>query len=168
MYTPGGLATEVAESLMAAGESRGLKPAGLGARDTLRFEASYCLYGHELDEATDPYEAGLFWLVKPGKGDFIGRAALRARKDDPEARRLVGFSLPGRKIARQGYPVFYGDEQVGVVSSGSFAPSLERSLGMALVKRAVRKEPLQVEIRGQRHDVDTVKLPFYSQPALRA
>ncbi len=168
VYTPGGLATEVAESLMAAGESRGLKPAGLGARDTLRFEASYCLYGHELDEATDPYEAGLFWLVKPGKGDFIGREALRARKDDPEARRLVGFSLPGRKIARQGYPVFYGDEQVGVVSSGSFAPSLERSLGMALVKRAVRKEPLQVEIRGQRHDVDTVKLPFYSQPALRA
>ena len=168
IYTPPALAAPVAESLMATGEARGLKPAGLGARDTLRFEASYCLYGHELDEATDPYEAGLFWLVKPDKGDFIGREALRARKDDPEARRLVGFSLPGRKIARQGYPVFCDGEQVGVVSSGSFAPTLERSLGMALVKRAVRKEPLQVEIRGERHDVDTVKLPFYSQPALRA
>ena len=105
LYLPPALATPVAEALMAAGRARGLKPAGLGARDTLRFEASYCLYGHELNETTDPFEAGLFWLVKLDKGDFIGRDALRVRKDDPQARRLVGLALPGRKIARQGFGV---------------------------------------------------------------
>lgn len=168
IYLPWDLATPVAEAIMASGAARGLEPAGLGARDTLRFEASYCLYGHELDEATDPYEAGLFWLVKLEKGDFIGRNALRVRKDDPQARRLVGFAVPGRKIPRQGCPLLSGGASVGVVSSGSFAPSLERALGMGLVRRAARKEALQVEIRGERIDVETVKLPFYTQPALRA
>lgn len=168
IYLPWASGPELAAALMAAGAGQGLQPAGLGARDTLRLEASYSLYGHELDESTDPYEAGLFWLVKLGKGDFIGRDALSVRKDDPEARRLVGFELPGRKIARQGYPVFSGGEKVGAVTSGTFAPSLERSIGLASVKRAHRKEALQVEIRGERLDVETVKLPFYSQPALRA
>ena len=92
-------APSVWRTVLEAGGPLGILPAGLGARDTLRFEASYCLYGNELDEDTDPYEAGLFWLVKLDKGDFIGREALRSRKDDPEARRLVGFALAGRKIA---------------------------------------------------------------------
>lgn len=168
IYLPGRHAATVARALMAAGEARGLKPAGLGARDTLRFEASYSLYGNELDEETDPFEAGLAWLVKMDKGDFIGRDALARRKEDPRARRLLGFSLDGRKIARHGYPVVLGDETVGRVTSGTFAPSLERSLGLALVRRGLRKEPLAVEIRGQRVPLAVEKLPFYSQPALRA
>jgi aminomethyltransferase len=167
IYLPNEAAAAIADSLMAAGEGSGLVPAGLGARDTLRFEASYCLYGNELDELTDPYEAGLFWLVKMKKADFIGREALLARKDDPQARRLVGFALPDRKIARQGFPVMAGELEVGTVTSGSFSPTLERGLGIALVRREFRKEPLSVEIRAERVEVESVKMPFYSQPALR-
>jgi aminomethyltransferase len=168
LYLPPTLAPLVAEALMTAGRPLGLKPAGLGARDTLRFEASYCLYGHELNEATDPFEAGLFWLVKLDKGDFIGRDALRARKDDPQARRLVGLALPGRKIGRQGFAVFAGDEAVGAVTSGSFAPTLERSVAMASVARGAATASLAVEVRGERLAAERVKLPFYLQPALRA
>jgi len=168
IYSPPELAMPVAEALMETGAARGLVPAGLGARDTLRLEASYCLYGNELDEETDPYEAGLFWLVKLEKGDFIGRDALRRRKDDPAARRLMGFSLPGRKIARHGLPLHLGEEEVGRVTSGTFSPSQRRALGMALVGRAHRSEELHVEIRGERLPALREKLPFYSQPALRA
>lgn len=169
LYLAPDAAPALAAALMRAGGARGLVPAGLGCRDTLRFEASYCLYGHELDEATDPFEAGLFWLVKVEKGDFIGRDALRRRKDDPAARRLVGLALPGRKIARQGYAVHADDDApVGAVTSGSFAPTLDQSLAMALVRRDRVKQPLRVEIRGERVDARTVKLPFYTQPALRA
>lgn len=168
LYLPPALAPRVADALLAAGRPFGLQPAGLGARDTLRFEASYCLYGHELNEQSDPFEAGLFWLVKLDKGDFIGRDALRARKDDPAARRLVGLALPGRKIARQGFSVFAGEEPVGAVSSGSFAPTLERSLAMALVDRREAGAPLAIEVRGERLPAETLKLPFYNQAALRA
>lgn len=168
IYLPGRHAPAVAEALMAAGGPRGLQPAGLGARDTLRFEASYSLYGNELDEETDPFEAGLAWLVKLDKGDFIGRDALARRREDPRARRLLGFALPGRKIARHGYPVVLAGETVGTVTSGTFAPWLERSLGLALVRRGLRKEPLAVAIRGEHVPLAVEKLPFYSQPALRA
>lgn len=168
IYLPNEGALSVARALMKAGEGGGLVPAGLGARDTLRFEASYCLYGNELDSETDPYEAGLSWLVKPDKGDFIGREALLKRKVAPDARRLIGFRLPGRKIARQGFPVFNGEEEVGRVTSGTFSPSLEQSLGMALLRRAFTKSELAVEIRGERVPLERVKLPFYQQPALRA
>jgi aminomethyltransferase len=168
IYLPPHLADRAARALMSAGEGAGLAPAGLGARDLLRFEAGYCLYGHELDEETDPYEAALSWLVKPDKGDFVGRDALLARKADSQARRLIGFRLPGRKIARQGFPIFHGDEEVGRVSSGSFSPLLDASLGMARVRRAFTKKELQVEIRGERIPIERVKLPFYQQPALRA
>ncbi len=168
IYLPPALAESEVRRLMDAGEPLGLAPAGLGARDLLRFEASYCLYGHELDEETDPYEAGLSWLVKPDKGDFLGREALLSRKADTEARRLIGFRLPGRKIARQDFPIYHEDREVGRVSSGSFSPTLEASLGMARVGRAYMKKPLQVEIRGERIDIERVKLPFYQQPALRA
>jgi aminomethyltransferase len=168
IYLPGEGAVDAACELLEAGASRGLVPAGLGARDTLRLEASYCLYGNELDPETDPYEAGLSWLIKPDAGDFIGREALLARKGDPEARRLIGFRLPGRKIARQGFAVFHGEEEVGRVTSGTFSPTLEQSLGMALVRRAFTKSELSVELRGERIPLERVKLPFYQQPALRA
>ena len=168
IYLPNELAVETAEALMAAGKDQGIKPAGLGARDTLRLEASYCLYGNELDEQTDPYEAGLFWLVKADKGDFIGRDALLRRKDAPGARRLLGFELPDRKIARHGYAILSEGSAVGHVTSGTFSPSLSRSLGMALVRRDRKDAPLAVDIRGDQVPCRIVKLPFYSQPALRA
>jgi len=168
IYLPPDLAQAEARRLMAAGADRGLAPAGLGARDLLRLEASYCLYGNEMDESTDPYEAGLSWLVKIDKGNFIGRDALLARKGDAEASRLVGFRLPGRKIARQGFPIYFENEEVGRVTSGSYGPSLEASLGMARVRRAFTKKALQVEIRGERIDMERVKLPFYHQASLRA
>ena len=167
IYLPNALAPAVADALLAAGEGRGLLPAGLGCRDTLRFEACYCLYGNELDEETDPFEAGLFWLVKMRKGDFIGREALLARREDPAARRLAGFAMPERKIARHGFPVFSGEKRVGRVTSGSHSPTLGRAFGIALVEREFLKEPLAVEIRGERVEVESVKMPFYSQPALR-
>jgi len=168
IYLPPEVAEPEARHLMEVGGRAGLVPAGLGARDLLRFEASYCLYGHELDEATDPFEAGLSWLVKPDKGDFIGREALLRRKDDLSARRLIGFRLAGRKIARSGFPLFCGDEEVGHVTSGSYSPVLDASLGMARVGRTFTRRELTVEIRGQRIPAERVKLPFYQQPALRA
>ncbi|MDP6418928.1 MAG: glycine cleavage system aminomethyltransferase GcvT [Candidatus Krumholzibacteria bacterium] len=168
MYLPPEMAHGIADRLMDLGADSGLKPAGLGARDTLRFEASYCLYGNELGEETDPFEAGLFWLVKMDKGDFIGRDALRERKQDPSAKRLLGLSLPGRRIARQDFAVFCEDEEVGRVTSGSFAPTLDENLCLALVRRDCLKSDLSVEIRGERVSAIRRKLPFYQQAALRA
>ena len=122
-------------ALMDAGRVFGLQPCGLGARDTLRFEAAMPLYGHEMDETVHPYAAGLGWAVKLDKGPFVGRDALRKLKANP-GRARVGLALEGKRIARQGYPVRLGadDEVVGVVTSGTFAPTLNQSLAMALVR----------------------------------
>lgn len=159
-------AEAVWEALLEAGEGRGLVPAGLGARDTLRLEAAMALYGHELDRETTPWEAGLDWVVKMGKGDFIGRAALERQKEGGVPRKLVGFEVEGRGIARQGHPVLAGDEVVGEVTSGTFSPTFEKALGLAWVP-ADLAEPgreIAIDVRGRRLPARLVETPFYKRP----
>jgi len=151
------------DALIDAGRVFGLQPCGLGARDTLRFEAAMPLYGHEMDESVNPYATGLGWAVKLDKGPFVGRDALRKHKAAP-ARTRIGLALEGKRIARQGYPVTEADgEVVGVVTSGTFSPTLNQSLAMALVKTELSalETPLVVDVRGNLEPARVVALPFY-------
>jgi aminomethyltransferase len=153
------------QALIAAGTPVGLLPAGLGCRDTLRLEAGMPLYGHELNETIDPFTAGLAFGVRLDAENFIGRTALTAAKANPDRLRRVGLELASKRIAREGALVFGGDRQIGRVTSGTFSPTLERSIAMAYVpaaQSAVGTE-LAVDIRGQREPAKVVKLPFYKR-----
>jgi len=145
-----------------AGESFGLKPCGLGARDTLRLEMKYALYGHELSDRITPLEAGLGWITKLDKGDFIGREALLRQKAAGVPRRLVGLEMTESGIPRADYPVFAGEKEVGIVTSGTMSPSLRLGIALALVApecAAVGTE-LQVGIRNRRVGARVAKTPF--------
>ena len=163
IYLPAKMARGVWDRLLDGGSALGAAPIGLGARDTLRFEPGYCLYGHELDEDTSPLEAGLSWVVKLKKGDFIGREALAAEKEKGPARRLVGLEVTGKGIPRQGFTVHQGGETVGRVTSGTFSPTLNKPLAMALVERSVPKEAegITIDIRGRAAGAVQTPLPFY-------
>ena len=152
--------------LLEAGKGHGLIPAGLGARNTLRLEAGFCLYGHEIDDTTTVWEAGLGWICKMDKGEFTGRAALAAQKERGLKRKLVGFEMRGRGIARDGYPVLIESREVGRVTSGSPAPFLQKNIGMAYVPVAASAPGTQMEIgiRNQRVAAEIVPLPFYKRP----
>ncbi len=143
----------------------GALPAGLGARDTLRLEAAMALYGHEIDETTTPFEAGLDWVVKLDKGEFLGRDALRARKAAGIDRKLVGFEVEGRGIARQGHGVVSAGagEKVGEVTSGTWSPTFEKALGLAYVppEMAAAGTPLALDVRGKTLAAKVVDTPFY-------
>jgi aminomethyltransferase len=158
-------APRVWDRLLEAGRDRGLVPAGLGARDTLRLEAGMALYGHEIDAGTTPWEADLGWTVKPDKGDFIGRRALLAQKAAGVERRLVGFEVRGRGIAREGHPVLHDGREVGRVTSGTWSPTFEKALGMARVPAALAAPgtAVEIEVRGRRLPAEVVKLPFYQR-----
>jgi aminomethyltransferase len=152
------------DALTAAGDSHGMAPIGLGARDTLRLEAGMPLYGNELDLDTNPFEAGQGRIVKLDKpGDFVGRTALEKVARDGVGRRLVGLVMQGRGIARHGYPIFTGEKQTGVVTSGTHSPTLGKAIAMAYVAPA-DAEPgtiVDVGIREQRVAAEVVALPFY-------
>jgi aminomethyltransferase len=165
IFVPPSLAMELWTQLMAAGAPFGIAPAGLGARDTLRFEASLCLYGHELDDETTPLEAGLNWLVKLGKRDFVGRAALAAEKERGSKKKLFGFELEGRNIARQGYAVMRGDSMVGKVTSGTYSPTLKKSLCMAYVDADSLAAALAIQVRTSAIPGRRVPIPFYPSRA---
>ncbi len=151
------------EALMDDGRVFGILPAGLGARDTLRFEAAMPLYGHEMDETVNPYAVGLGWAVKLKKGDFVGREALTKFKSDPGKVR-IGLEFDGKRIPRQGYPVKHDGQVVGVVTSGTFSPTLGKPLAMASVLPEVSKLPsLTVDVRGQDEPARVVPLPFYKR-----
>ena len=142
----------------------GVTPCGLGARDTLRLEAAMHLYGQDMTTTTNPFEAGLGWLVHlEMPQDFIGRQALEQAAADGPSQRLVGLKLQGRAIARHDYPVMHKGERVGVVTSGSWSPTLQEAIALALVPTALAKlgTELGVEIRGQVHPATVVKRPFY-------
>jgi len=160
IYLPAGSASACWEELLACGADAGLEPIGLGARDTLRLEAGYSLYGHELDDDTTPLEAGIGWVVKLKAGDFIGRDVLVEQRAAGAPRRTVALSLPGRNIPREGAAVLADGERVGEVTSGSFSPSLEHGIGLARVDAAALERALAVEIRGAAVAAETVKLPF--------
>lgn len=155
------------DKLLDAGKPEGLLPAGLGARDTLRLEAGYCLYGHELTEDITPLEAGLGWTVKLDKGvDFIGRDALVAEKAQGLRRKLVGIELTERGVPRADYPIVQGGEPVGALTSGVMAPTLGKPIGMGYM-RSGDKAPgsiVAIEIRGKQVPAVIVPLPFYKRP----
>jgi aminomethyltransferase len=166
IFVPPGMAVPLWAAIMEASDSAGIEPIGLGARDTLRFEASYALYGHELDDRTSPLEAGLGWVVKLKKENFRGIDALRSQKKVGPPRMLVGFELNGRSIARQGYTVRKDGRDVGKVTSGAFAPTLEKSLCMALVDHdAVGDGEYELEIRNRLATATPTPLPFYKSRA---
>jgi aminomethyltransferase len=145
---------------------RGCKPCGLGARDTLRLEAAMPLYGHELGEDIDPFQAGLSWAVKLDKGDFRGRDALLRRRQDITLPRRIGLELEGKRIAREGAGVSVGGRSAGTVTSGTFGPSLNKSIAMAYLDPARQQPgtPCVVDIRGKEEPARIVSLPFYQRP----
>ena len=167
IYLPDSMTLELWNELLEAGKEYGAAPIGLGARDTLRFEPSFCLYGNELDEETSPLEAGLSWLVKLKKDRFIGRDSLLMEKEQGPERKLVGLELEGRNIARHGYKVMLDGAEIGAVSSGTFAPTLEKSLAMALVSRSVPgdAEGFSIDVRGRSVPASLTGLPFYRSRA---
>lgn len=152
--------------LLEAGKDSGLIPAGLGARNTLRLEAAYPLYGHELDPETTLLEAGLGWICKLDKGEFIGRDVLARQKREGISKKLIGLEMTERGIAREGYPVWIDGNTQGRVTSGSFAPFLQKNIALAFVPPgvAVPGKEIQVEIRGKRIAARQNPLPFYRRP----
>ncbi|HET9232764.1 MAG TPA: glycine cleavage T C-terminal barrel domain-containing protein, partial [Candidatus Eisenbacteria bacterium] len=144
----------------------GLTPIGLAARDTLRFEMGYCLYGNDIDETTTPLEAGLGWTVKLDKGDFVGRDALVAQKQSGIPRRLVGLRPQDeRAIPRKGYTIQSGTKTVGHVTSGTFAPSMELGLGMGYVESSLSGpgSSVTIDVRGKDVPAGVTALPFYTR-----
>jgi len=147
------------------GTEAGVLPCGLAARNTLRLEAGMCLYGHEIDETTTLLEANLGWITKLNKGDFIGRKRLARQKEEGVARKLVGFEVTDRGIARDGQEVLIGGRRVGQVTSGSPAPFLKKNIGMAYVpvESATEGGTLEIDVRGRLVGARIVPLPFYKR-----
>jgi len=148
--------------LFEAGEEFGIKPVGLGARDTLRLEMGFCLYGNDIDSTTNPLEAGLGWITKLEKQSFIGKEALVNVKTKGLKRRLMGFLLPERSIARHGYPIKGEGRMIGQVTSGSFSPVLGKAIAMGYIETdfAVPGAEAIIEIRGQEVRAQITKMPF--------
>ena len=160
-----GQAERLWKALLDAGQPHGIVPAGLGARDTLRLEAAMRLCGSDMDETTTLLEAGLGWIIGWKKTDFIGKAALEAQKAAGVTRRIVGFEMTERGIARAGCPVFIDGVEAGKVTSGTQTPFLKKAIGMAYVP-AARSQPgqvLEIDIRGRRVAATVVPMPFYKR-----
>lgn len=165
LFCPSDDAAALWRALLDKGRAHGLRPVGLGARDTLRLEARLMLYGNDITEQTHPFEAGLGWVVKLDAGDFIGRDALAKIKATGSDRKLVGFEMVGRGIARHGYPIVVDGRRVGEVTSGSPGPTVGRNIGLGYVPRTLSKvgTPLGIEIRGKVVDAVVVTTPFYKR-----
>jgi aminomethyltransferase len=153
-------------ALLEAGKAVSIKPVGLGARDTLRLEARLALYGNDIDETTHPLEAGLGWVVKLDKGDFIGRAALAEAASQPLARKLVGFEMIGRGVARHGYVLRNAEgDAVGACTSGSPAPTVGKNIGLGYVPTSLTSvgTRLLVDCRGKNVEAAVASTPFYKR-----
>jgi aminomethyltransferase len=153
------------DSALEAGSEFKIEPIGLGARDSLRLEMKYLLYGNDMDQDTNPIEAGLSWIVKIDKGDFIGREAIQKVKQEKPSRKLVAFVLQEKGIPRQGYSIFRDGEEVGKVTSGIFSPCLEQGIGLGYVPRKISKSgnSIEIDIRGKKVAAKVVKPPFYKE-----
>jgi aminomethyltransferase len=166
VYVPAEQAPRVFGEILEAGRRHGLKPIGLGARDTLRLEAGMALYGHEIDLQHHPLEAGLAFAVRldAEKGDFVGRSALERLAAHP-TRRLVGVRSDGPRVPRQGYQLFAGEEPVGEVVSGAKSPTLDTNIGTAYVRLGSDRSgtPLELDVKGKRQPCVVQELPFYSR-----
>jgi aminomethyltransferase len=169
LYIPVDGAMDLWNALMGAGSGRGLIPAGLGCRDSLRLEMGYALYGNDLDEDHTPLESGLGWITKLEKGDFIARDVLVKQKGEGVTRRLVGFKLTDRGFPRHGYPITSGEEDVGVVTSGVVSPSLGIGVGMGYVPTELSKAGTQIGVRIRDRIIPAVvhRPPFYTEGSIR-
>jgi aminomethyltransferase len=156
---------ELWSKLLEAGSGEGMLPCGLGARNTLRLESSMCLYGHEIDDTTTPWEAGLGWICKPAKGEFLGRDVLVRQKEKGIERALVGFEMQDRLIARDACSVSIGGQEAGRVTSGSPAPFLKKNIGMAYVPVASKAPGTEISIgiRANQAPARIVPMPFYKR-----
>jgi aminomethyltransferase len=166
LFCANGDAETLWQKLLEAGAPLGIRGIGLGARDTLRLEARLSLYGHEIDETTTPIEAGLGWVVKFDKGDFLGRDALLRRKQQPLEHKLVGFEMVGRGIARQAYPILDSAGQtVGRVTSGAPGLSIGKNIGLGYVPPSLSQvgTTLGIEIRGKAIEAVVCPTPFYKR-----
>lgn len=166
IYMPNALAEKAWNVVFEAGAPFGIKPCGLAARDTLRLEMGFCLYGNDIDDTTSPMEAGLGWITKFTK-DFIDAPVLKAQKENGTARKLVGFELVERGIPRHDHPVLdEAGKVVGKVTSGTQSPTLQKPIGMAYVPTAMAKAgtPLWIDVRGKALKGVVVKLPFLTKP----
>jgi len=154
--------TIVWDRLMEAGAQYDLLPVGLGARDTLRLEMKFCLYGNDIDKTTNPIEAGLGWITKLGKSDFIGKLAIIAHKENLR-RRLVCIEMQERAVPRSGYKLYRGEEEIGIMTSGTHSPSLNTGIGLAYLNRGFTKSgtEIDVDVRGKLKKAIVVKPPFY-------
>ncbi|MEQ9618207.1 MAG: glycine cleavage system aminomethyltransferase GcvT [Deltaproteobacteria bacterium] len=162
IFLPWERGAELWNSIMDTGKPYGIKPCGLGARDTLRIEMGYSLYGHEIDEDISPLEAGLGRYVKMDNGDFLGKVALAKALQDGLKNQIVGFEMIGRGVPRQGYGIFKNGDSLGNVTSGTFSPSLEKPIGLGYLKSEVGiNDNIQVEIRNKMREAETVNIPFY-------
>lgn len=166
LYVEARRAADLWDAVYDATDVIGGKPIGLGARDTLRLEARLCLYGNDIDETTTPLEAGLRWTVAFDKGDFIGREALIRQDDEGIKRRLMGFQMLDRSIARAHHAVYHKDQRIGEVTSGAPAPSLKYNIGLAYLPIEISKinTKIEIEIRGRCHPAKVVRTPFYQAP----
>ncbi|HBY63039.1 MAG TPA: glycine cleavage system aminomethyltransferase GcvT [Solibacterales bacterium] len=165
VYAAPEAAAKLWDEILAAGQEFGIKPCGLGARNTLRLEARMALYGHEIDASIRPFEAGLDWIVKMDKGEFMGRAALATLREEGLSRKLVGFEMRGRGIGRDGYEVHIDGAPAGWVTSGGPAPSLNKNIGLCYLPAALAEPGLTIHIiiRGQPVEAVTVPTPFYKR-----
>lgn len=164
MFSPG-YSEQVWQAIMEAGKAFDIEPIGLGARDTLRLEAKYCLYGSDIDQTTNPLEAGLGWITKLEKGDFIGRDAILKVKQEGIRRKLIGFELSAKAIPRHGYKIFNQQQETGIVTSGMFSPIMQKPIGLGYVEidHSAVDTQIQIDIRGRRLPATVVKTPFYKR-----
>ncbi len=170
IYAPNPLAEKAWEGIFTSGAAYGIKPAGLAARDTLRLEMGFCLYGNDIDDTTSPIEAGLGWITKFTK-EFTNSVALKAQKEAGVKRKLVGFELIDRGIPRHGYHILEANgDMIGVVTSGTQSPSLNKPIGMGYVPAAlsIPGSEILVDVRGKSLKARVVKMPFYLQPTAAA
>lgn len=169
-YAAAADAPAIWDAVMREGAAFGIRPIGLAARDTLRLEVGYVLYGNDIDHSTTPLEAKLGWVVKLASGkDFVGRDILQRQKEEGLSRQLVGLTVEGRGVIRHGTEIFQGDRSVGAVTSGTMAPALKVSVGLGYVEKGFTKTgtKLEAEIRGRRIPVVVSKIPFYTAGSRR-
>ncbi|MFH1700520.1 MAG: glycine cleavage system aminomethyltransferase GcvT [Candidatus Zixiibacteriota bacterium] len=165
LYIPSECAVEIWQAVIEAGRKYDLKLIGLGARDSLRLEMKMALYGNDIDQTTNPIEAGLGWIVKLDKGDFIGADVLRIVKKEKPKRNLVCLVLKDKVFPRKGYLIYHGEVKIGKITSGTVSPSLGIPIAMGYVAREFSKagNTVEIDIRGKKYVADVIKPPFYKK-----